>query len=132
MDKRMTTVSVSIDGRQLDVPYDARVLDIAREQGITIPTMCEHEHLKPYGVCRVCLVEMRQGRRKKLVPACVYTFREPVEIFTDSEWVRETRKWILAFMLARSPREKSNSGHGGGARRGRAARQAQGNRRGQP
>lgn len=100
------TVSVTIDGRKLDVPYDARVLDVCARLGIRIPTMCDNENLKPYGVCRVCMVEMFDGRRSKLVPACVYTFRSSVEIQTDSEKVRNARRWVLEFMLAHSPDEK--------------------------
>jgi len=100
-------IPVTIDGRKIEVPYDTIVLDAAKQLGIYIPTMCHNENVKAYGVCRVCLVEMRQGKRKKLVPACLFPLRTETEIITDSEWVRGTRKWILNLMLSRSPREEA-------------------------
>ncbi len=99
-------VPVTIDGKKIEVPYDTTVLDAAKKLGIFIPTLCHNENVKPYGVCRICLVEMRQGKRSKLVPSCVFPLRKETEIQTNSAKVQRVRKWILQLMLARSPNEK--------------------------
>ena len=51
-------VTLTIDGQPVEVPEDFTVLRAAKTLGITIPTLCYNSHLKPYGGCRVCLVEV--------------------------------------------------------------------------
>ncbi len=102
----MSKVPVTIDGKTIEVPYDTTVLDAAKKLGIHIPTLCHNENVKPYGVCRICLVEMHQGKREKLVPACVFPLRKETEILTNSEKVQRVRRWIIQLMLARSPEEQ--------------------------
>ncbi len=61
-------VTVTIDGKQLQVPEGTTVLRAAQSAGIDVPTLCDHPHLTPYGGCRLCLVEVEGART--LQPSC--------------------------------------------------------------
>ncbi|MCL4234909.1 MAG: (2Fe-2S)-binding protein [Deltaproteobacteria bacterium] len=100
-------IPIAIDGLKVEVPYDTSLLAAAAKLGIRIPTMCHNENVKAYGVCRVCMVEVDEGRKKRLVPSCVYTVRSPISVSTKNDKVRNARRWILEFMLARSPNESA-------------------------
>ncbi len=63
-------IPVIIDGQSIEVEKETTILAAARELGINIPTMCDHPALEPYGVCRVCTVEVVSGDWSRLVTAC--------------------------------------------------------------
>jgi heterodisulfide reductase subunit A len=86
----------------VNVPDNATVLQAAKEAGIEIPTLCHHKALSPYGACRICLVEVASGGRRKLVASCAYPAEEGMEVFTDSDLVKDTRKVVLELLLSRS------------------------------
>jgi len=79
------------------------ILDVARKSGIEIPTLCHHEALEPAGMCRLCTVELFDGRKTRFVTACNYPIWEGMEVFTDSESVISGRKLIVELLLARCP-----------------------------
>lgn len=79
------------------------VLDTARANGIHIPTLCHHEAVAPSGVCRLCVVEARQGKWSKVVISCMYPPGDGVAILTDTPRVRNVRKWVLEMLLAECP-----------------------------
>ena len=99
-------VSVTIDGQEIQVEKETTVLNAARELGIKIPTLCYSEFLEPYGVCRLCIVEVIRGKRSRLVTACNYPLREPVVVLTNSERVMRLRRMNLELLLARAPAAK--------------------------
>ena len=51
-------VTITIDGKTLEIPEGTTVLRAAQSNGVDIPTLCDHPHLTPYGGCRLCLVEV--------------------------------------------------------------------------
>ena len=61
-------VSITIDGRALDVPAGTTIIDACKTLGIEIPTLCYLETLTPVNACRVCVVEVEGAR--VLAPAC--------------------------------------------------------------
>jgi predicted molibdopterin-dependent oxidoreductase YjgC len=61
------------------------ILQVAEKYGIDIPTMCHHKALEPAGMCRICTVELFDGRRTRYVTACNYPIWEGMEVTTDSE-----------------------------------------------
>jgi len=79
------------------------VLQAAARQGIVIPTLCYHEALKPYGSCRLCLVEAHRNGRPRLVTSCNYPAEDGLVVFTDTERVKSARKTALELLLARCP-----------------------------
>ncbi len=89
-------VDVTIDGLPVAVPAGATILDACRAQGIDTPTLCYLENLTPVNACRVCVVEVTGSR--VLVPACSRRVEPGMEIATDSERVRHSRKMVLEFL----------------------------------
>ena len=94
-------IAITVDGQSKEFEPGTTVLDAAREMGVSIPTLCHNDHLKPYGGCRLCLVE--QVGRPVLAPACTLQIADGMEIKTDTEKVLQSRKFILELLLARSP-----------------------------
>ncbi len=89
-------VELSIDGRAATVPTGSTILEACRAQGIDTPTLCFLENLTPVNVCRICVVEVTGSR--VLVPACSRTVEPGMEIQTDSDRVRHSRKMVLEFL----------------------------------
>lgn len=95
-----------IDGKTVEYEENLTILEAARLEGKVIPTLCHNEHLKPYGGCRLCLVETAPGNapeRKKLTTSCCSTISPGMIIKTDTPEVIEARKFILEMMLYRCP-----------------------------
>jgi ferredoxin len=89
-------VTVTIDGVEVSVPAGVTILEAARAQGLDLPTLCYLENLAPVNVCRVCVVEVTGSR--VLVPACSRKVEPGMEIQTESERVRHSRKLVLEFL----------------------------------
>jgi heterodisulfide reductase subunit A len=92
-----------IDGYELHAEEGQTVLEVARENGIEIPTLCHHPLLEPHGACRLCTVEIVRHGRSRLETACTYPAWDGLEVKTDSPPVQETRKVILGLLLSRCP-----------------------------
>jgi predicted molibdopterin-dependent oxidoreductase YjgC len=97
------TVSIRINGRRKKAPKGKTILEVARESGIEIPTLCYHEALTPEGSCRLCVVEVKQGRSVRTAASCVTPVEEGMVIRTDTEKIREIRRMIVTLLLARCP-----------------------------
>ncbi len=97
------TFTFTLNGAQVQAEAGQTILEAARAKGVEIPTLCHHPALEAYGGCRLCLVEIAQGRRKRLVTSCNYEVREGLEVQTDSERVRKSRRMSLELLLARCP-----------------------------
>jgi NADP-reducing hydrogenase subunit HndD len=89
-------VSLQIDGVAVSVPAGSTILDACRAQGLDIPTLCYLENLTPVNVCRVCVVEVKGSR--VLAPACSRKAEEGMEVQTESERVRLSRRVVLEFL----------------------------------
>ena len=97
------TVRLIIDGKMIDASEGANLLDVARESGLAIPTLCFHRDLTPTGNCRICVVEV-QGQRF-LQAACVTNVWEGMVVSTYSERVVRSRRVTLEMMLANHPQD---------------------------
>jgi NADH dehydrogenase/NADH:ubiquinone oxidoreductase subunit G len=58
-------VPIIIDGQMVQVDQGAPIIEAAQKAGIFIPTLCYHEALKPYGSCRLCMVEVVQNKQQR-------------------------------------------------------------------
>jgi bidirectional [NiFe] hydrogenase diaphorase subunit len=94
----MAVQTLTIDGKQVSAREDETILDVAREAGIRIPTLCHLDGLSEAGACRLCLVEAAGS--SKLQPACVMRVREGMEIRTDTERLRAYRRMIVELLFA--------------------------------
>jgi formate dehydrogenase major subunit len=91
-------VNVTIDGKQIQVPEGTTVLRAAESAGIKIPTLCDHKELTPYGGCRLCLVEVEGART--LQPSCTLPVNQNMVVKTDTEKVKEARKFVLTLIFS--------------------------------
>ncbi len=99
----MSEILLQIDGREVKASEGMTVLDAAQSVGISIPTLCHHEKLDPYGACRICTVEVETGGRTNLVAACIFPVAQDLVVRTRSEKIDQTRKTLLELMLAHAP-----------------------------
>jgi len=99
----MSNILLQIDGKEVKAREGMTILEAAKSAGISIPTLCHHEKLQPYGACRVCTVEVETGGRTRLLASCVYPVEENLVVRTRSEKVDRTRKMILEEILAHAP-----------------------------
>lgn len=96
-------ITLTINGRPVDVPDGATLLDAARAAGVHIPTLCHYPRLPSHAACRLCLVELAGATRPQ--PACVTAARDGDIVVTDSAALREFRMADLQWLLARHPND---------------------------
>jgi len=89
-------IELKIDDRVVTVPAGSTILEACRSQGIDTPTLCYLENLTPVNVCRVCVVEVTGSR--VLVPACSRKVEAGMDVHTDTERVRHSRKMVIEFL----------------------------------
>ena len=97
------TVRLTIDGKLIEAEEGTGLLQAARQNGLTIPTLCYHRDLTPTGNCRICVVEV-QGQRF-LQAACVTNVWEGMVVLTQSVRVVRARRLTLELMLANHPQD---------------------------
>ena len=102
----MSKVTLTIDGRDVEAEKETSLLEAAKSIGISIPTLCYHPALSPFGACRLCTVEIISRGRSRLVTACNYPVEEGLEVKTSSSPVIMARKMLIELMLARAPKAK--------------------------
>jgi formate dehydrogenase alpha subunit len=95
------TITIVLNGVEVSGNPGTTILDLARESGVYIPTLCHDPNLTSTGACRICLVE--DERNGALLASCVTPIGAGMNINTNSEKVREHRKRILKLMLASHP-----------------------------
>jgi NADH dehydrogenase/NADH:ubiquinone oxidoreductase subunit G len=98
--------TLKINGKKITAPDGATILEAAREHDIKIPTLCSNEALKPYGACRLCIVEVTQNGRTTIETSCTYPAEDGLEVKTESPRVAEGRKLVIELYLARCPNVK--------------------------
>lgn len=96
-------IELTINGKTIQAEEGKPILEAARREGFVIPTLCYHELLGSSGRCRLCVVEVHEGGRKRVVTSCLYPAKPGMEIFTDTEEVRLVRRSVLELLLARCP-----------------------------
>ena len=92
------TVKLKIDGVEVSVPEGTTILNAAKANGITIPTLCTVEGLTPYGGCRLCLVEINGS--PKLFPACTTPVGPNMEVTTNSLRLKDYRRMAVQMLMA--------------------------------
>jgi len=87
-----------IDEQEVSARAGQTILEVARENEIDIPTLCHLDGLSEVGACRLCLVEIKG--QNKLLPACVTTVQEGMEISTATDRLKTHRRTILEMLFA--------------------------------
>ena len=99
--KNTQNITVKIDGKTVSVRKGKTVLEAAQKAGIYIPTLCYLEKLKPYGGCRLCVVEIENMRGYPI--ACTTPVTAEMKITTKTPELQELRKEILELILSEHP-----------------------------
>ena len=97
----LQAITITLDGREVSGYPGMTILELAKESGVEIPTLCHDNHLSPTGACRVCLVENEQNGA--LLASCVTPIASGMVINTHSPRVIERRKTIVKLMLTSHP-----------------------------
>ena len=91
----MSTVKITIDGKECSGSKGQTIADIARANGIYIPTLCHYEGLKPVGICRICTVKVN-GRN---MAACTTPAENDMVIENELAELDEMRKAIVEMLF---------------------------------
>jgi coenzyme F420-reducing hydrogenase beta subunit/ferredoxin len=99
----MSPVSFQINGKKVTADEGTTILEAAKDIGITIPTLCYHPLVSPFGACRLCSVKITKRGRSKIVTSCNYPVEEGLIVETNSPEIITIRKMLIEFLLARCP-----------------------------
>lgn len=95
-------VTLTINGLKIHASAGTTLLEAATDANIYIPHLCSNEELAPYGACRLCMVEITQGERTRLVASCIFEVADGLEVKTNTERVLNVRKLVIELLLARN------------------------------
>jgi bidirectional [NiFe] hydrogenase diaphorase subunit len=98
MNPATTVKTFKIDGRDFSAAPEETILDVARQNKIFIPRMCELHGLSDVGACRLCLVEVKGSN--KLMPACVTRVEEGMEVTANSDRLQSYRRMIVELLFS--------------------------------
>ena len=94
-------VTFKLNGKEVQAEEGVTILQVAEQNNIHIPTLCNHKALEPAGLCRLCTVKVSKGSWSTFVTSCNYPVWEGMVVETSTEEVIEHRKMIVEFLLAR-------------------------------
>jgi formate dehydrogenase major subunit/NADH-quinone oxidoreductase subunit G len=95
-------VNLTIDDKQVTAPKTATIYEAAKMNGVNIPILCHDKKLKPFGACRMCLVEVEQMKGRQ-IPACTTPVTEGMIIRTATPDIVKARKMVLELLLLNHP-----------------------------
>jgi bidirectional [NiFe] hydrogenase diaphorase subunit len=99
-------ITFRMNGLEVSAEEGWTILEAAKFYGLEIPTLCYYEGLTPYGGCRLCVVEIGEGPKSKLVSSCTYPVEQGLVVRTDSKRVIEARKMMIELMISVAPGSK--------------------------
>ena len=95
-DTPVRQITITIDGKEVSVPEGSTILTACNAAGKDTPTLCYGDTLTPKNACRVCMVELKGSR--VLVPSCSRKIQPGMEVFTDTDRVRHSRRLVLELL----------------------------------
>ncbi|MGA1867530.1 MAG: 2Fe-2S iron-sulfur cluster-binding protein [bacterium] len=98
-----TLVQFYMDDQKVVGQKGETILDVASRYGIYIPTLCYHPSVTALGACRICLVEVTQGKTTKLHPSCMFPITKDIVVRTATDRVIKARRMILELLIAKCP-----------------------------
>lgn len=94
----------TVMGQEHEAEKGVSLLDELHKNGYQVPTLCHHKELSPYGACRLCLVEVKKGKRQKLTTSCNYPVQDGIEVFLETDKVKRNRRIVIELLLAQAPK----------------------------
>ena len=99
----MSSITFTIDGIKVQGSEGEYIIDVARRNGFEIPSLCHNEALKPFGFCRVCVVEITSQGKTRILPSCTHKIVDGMEVVTTSEKILQQRRERIETLLKRAP-----------------------------
>jgi NADH-quinone oxidoreductase subunit G len=96
-------IKITVDGKVIEAKKGEMVIAAAERGGTYIPRFCWHPRMRPVGMCRMCLVEIKGPRGFALMPACFVPVSDGQEVVTDSPKVKKAQDGVLEFLLINHP-----------------------------
>ncbi|HEX8769971.1 MAG TPA: NADH-quinone oxidoreductase subunit NuoG, partial [Acidimicrobiales bacterium] len=96
-------ITINVDGKAMEGRPGEMIISAAERGGVYIPRFCWHPRMKPVGMCRMCLVEVKGPRGMALMPACYVPVADGQEIVTTSDKVKKAQDGVLEFLLINHP-----------------------------
>jgi formate dehydrogenase (NADP+) alpha subunit len=97
IDMKEDKITIKIDGQELQALKGSTILETAIKNGIYIPNLCNYHDLKPFGACRLCLVENTEGR---LLTACETFVEDGMEVLSETDQTNQVRKLVVQLLIA--------------------------------
>ena len=101
--EEVSTVSVTVDGQQIQAYPDELLIDACERNGTYIPRFCHHPRMNPVGMCRMCLVEVDTGRGFSLQPSCMVPVSDNMAVETETDVTKKAQDGVLEFLLINHP-----------------------------
>jgi NADH dehydrogenase/NADH:ubiquinone oxidoreductase subunit G len=95
-------VRLTIEGKKVSALPNQTILEVARQHGFAIPTLCYHEALEPFGACRLCVVEVKTSKGWNLVTSCTYPVTDGLVVRINSDSILRSRRMTVELMMATS------------------------------
>lgn len=99
-------VTVFINGKQYEAKKDETLLTVAKRNEIDIPALCYEECLPPFGACRLCIVDVKEGFKKGITASCSLLCVDGLSVVTDTNEIKKHRKILFELYLAQAPGSK--------------------------
>jgi NADH-quinone oxidoreductase subunit G len=94
-------IKVTIDGQDFQVAKGARLIDVCREKGFSIPSFCYYADLALQASCRMCLVRIE--KMPKLQTSCTINCTDGMAVTTQSDEIEKAQRAMVEFLLANHP-----------------------------
>jgi len=94
----MTQITLEIDGKSVEAVEGSSLLDVARQAGADIPTLCQNAELNEKGSCRLCMVEVVKGKKRSLVASCAYPVQNGLVVRTSTPEIEKHRKLLVELL----------------------------------
>ena len=104
-------ITLTIDGRRIEVPQGSSVLDAINASGVYVPQLCKDPDMKPIGACRTCLVQI-DGTRG-FPASCSVPAAQDAVVWTDTQEVRAVRSGVIELTMAMLPGDNGSNGAAG-------------------
>ncbi len=100
-DKQVETVTIEVDGRELEAQKGEMIIQVTDRAGVDIPRFCYHEKLSIAANCRMCLVDVEKA--PKPLPACATPVADGMKVFTQSRRAVDAQRGVMEFLLINHP-----------------------------
>jgi len=96
-------VTITVDGKEAQVPDGTLLIEAVKEAGVHIPHFCYHPRMKPVGLCRMCLIQVEGPRGMTLGTSCTMPVNDGMVVHTESDTVKKAQEGVLEFLLLNHP-----------------------------